>query len=498
MFLYLLSAVFAFAIAGIITFINNYSKLYKLPPGPVGNWLPIFGYLPFMGKSPHLKYCELGKKYGDAFTIKFGAYPIVVLNKSSLIRECFKQDVYCGRPNYLLAMKVSKDGLTFATGPEATEQRRFVLKTLRDLGFGRRSMEKLILDEVQELVHYFKNSNTQTHHLEYLFGLSVINALWSILATRKFSITDPYAIQVYKCAIEGFIDPPVSGALWFLPIVAKLFPKASGYSSVVEAVKKLRSLVSEVVEEHKIEYRKTGIVKDFVDAYIQKIESVQEEGLTNSSFYGERGYNNLVHVLIDLFTAGSDTLNSSLNFALKYLCENRNILVEVQKEIDNVVGNREVRLVNLDDKDSLPLLDSVIQETLRLSSIVSSGILHSTTHPVNLVTDTGSYMLDANTIVMPNLYWVNHNPEQWENPDSFFPHRFIGNDKKHDVIAFSTGKRVCIAEVMAQTEFFLFLGGILANFNIQGGKEQTQFGDIKPGLVLNVHGLILTLTYKHN
>jgi hypothetical protein len=47
-------------------------------------------------------------------------------------------------------------GITFNDEKAGYEQRRFTLKTLRDLGFGKQSMEKSIQDEVKELVEYFR------------------------------------------------------------------------------------------------------------------------------------------------------------------------------------------------------------------------------------------------------------------------------------------------------------------------------------------------------
>lgn len=88
-----------------------------------------------MGSTPHKKLGELGKEYGDIFSVHYGQYPyvyhliylegqspreitppgnclyrIVVLNSLPVIREAFRQDVFSGRPNHLLAMKLSMDG----------------------------------------------------------------------------------------------------------------------------------------------------------------------------------------------------------------------------------------------------------------------------------------------------------------------------------------------------------------------------------------------------
>lgn len=115
-----------------------------------------------MGSNPHKKLGEIGKKYGDIFSLYYGAYPIVVLNTLPIIKEAFRKDIFSGRPNHLLAMELSKDGITFNDGVAGYEQRRFTLKTLRDLGFGKESMEKLIEEEVKELIEHFGYFNEFT------------------------------------------------------------------------------------------------------------------------------------------------------------------------------------------------------------------------------------------------------------------------------------------------------------------------------------------------
>ncbi len=42
-------------------------------------------------------------------------------------------------------------GLVYSSGSEWSEQRRFALRTLKDFGFGKKSMEELIVFEVQKL-----------------------------------------------------------------------------------------------------------------------------------------------------------------------------------------------------------------------------------------------------------------------------------------------------------------------------------------------------------
>lgn len=112
----------------------------------------------------------------------------------------------------------------------------------------------------------------------------------------------------------------------------------------------------------------------------------------------------------------------------------------------------------------MPYMSAVVNETFRLSSILPGNVLHSTLGQ----TEIGGYTLPKGTIIMPNLYQVHHDEKYWGDPENFRPERFLNSDgsfrKSERVIPFSTGKRVCIAENLAQVEFFMFLTGILQNF----------------------------------
>ncbi len=70
-----------------------------------------------------------------------------------------------------------------------------------------------------------------------------------------------------------------------------------------------------------------------------------------------------------------------------------------------------------------------------------------------------------------NLHGVHHDPEIWEDPESFKPERFLNEDETKFVhnealIAFSEGKRKCIGENFAKETLFLFVTCICQQFNI--------------------------------
>jgi len=48
-------------------------------------------------------------------------------------------------------------GLTLNEGPAWLEQRKFMLKTLKNLGFGKSSLENVLADELETLLNYLKS-----------------------------------------------------------------------------------------------------------------------------------------------------------------------------------------------------------------------------------------------------------------------------------------------------------------------------------------------------
>jgi hypothetical protein len=95
-----------------------------------------------------------------------------VINDPKLIREAWNLPQLCGRfrlPINLVRMGNDgrQRGIIFNDGANWAEQRRFSLRHLRDFGFGKTSMESIILDEAVELINRFsledeKPVSTQT------------------------------------------------------------------------------------------------------------------------------------------------------------------------------------------------------------------------------------------------------------------------------------------------------------------------------------------------
>jgi len=89
-------------------------------------------------------------------------------------------------------------GMMFTNGPVWTEQRKFALRTLRDFGFGRKSMESLVHTELVYLNDALSaragNGAVATNDL---IQTCVLNCLWTMMAGKRFSKSDETIINTF-------------------------------------------------------------------------------------------------------------------------------------------------------------------------------------------------------------------------------------------------------------------------------------------------------------
>ena len=78
-------------------------------------------------------------------------------------------------------------GIIATGGDNWRTQRRFGLRTLRDLGFGRRTIEEIVDREIDEITNKLGNCTGQDQLLGNDFSIPVINVLWQLVAGYRFN-----------------------------------------------------------------------------------------------------------------------------------------------------------------------------------------------------------------------------------------------------------------------------------------------------------------------
>ena len=135
-------------------------------------------------------------------------------------------------------------------------------------------------------------------------------------------------------------------------------------------------------------------------------------------------------------------------------------------EIHEIIGEFSTgKTPKLEHRDKMPYTNAVILELLRYASHIMFAVPHLTKEEVTIC--NGKYTLPANTPIVPNLWYMHHNEDIWEEPWSFMPERFMdattgellppGASTRQHLMAFGAGPRICPGETLAKNRLFLFI-----------------------------------------
>lgn len=427
------------------------------PPGPP--YVPVLGSsLSLIRKHLHIPMAvEWRQKYGPVVGFLTAAQNIVAVSGPHEILEVLHREEFQARVLHKFIYDRSfgkRLGVFFSDGPFWIEQRRFTLKHLRDFGFGKRSMEEFIMEETEDTIKEI--TQKETVQVTGLFTIATLNVLWRMIAGARYSRDDAeLLILLEKLRLmfrSGNAGGGITGAF---PILMKIAPVFSGYSERLATTSHLQDFFRKSIREHK-ETIDENNARDLIDVYLREIKLQKNNP---DSTFTEEG---LITICLDLFTAGGETIASSVGFSLLYMVVHPNVQKAVQKELDAVVGRD--RRPALADRARLHYAEAVLSELFRISSVAPVTPPHRATKDTTLK----GYFIPKDSMIIVNLYSLFRDKEHWGDPEVFRPERFLdanGNYVKDDwMIPFGAGKRVCIGEVLARNTFFLFFTSLLQEF----------------------------------
>ena len=176
----------------LITFRHYYLKS-QLPAGPFS--LPLLGTVGVIkNRGSGGVVAEAWQKFDKMYTLFIGWSGIlVVINDYKLTKELFAKEEFSGRAdNYLFkhikGFNGHKRGIITTDGHVWAQQRRFALKQLRDLGFGRKSLDSVMIEEADDVIFRMlqTSKNDGIVQMKGTFSTAVINVLWQIVASKRF------------------------------------------------------------------------------------------------------------------------------------------------------------------------------------------------------------------------------------------------------------------------------------------------------------------------
>lgn len=449
----------------------------------------------------HRAAVRLGQFYRTKILgIYLGDFPSIVVNDLAIAKEVLARSEFDGRSDLFLARMRERNfqrrGIFFTDGPHWKEQRRFVLRHLRDYGFGRRfdELEAETRSELMTLLDVLRYGPKFEHERLFakdgcvkcpdaFYGL-LGNVYFQVICGERFQRKD--MAQLYETGRHA-INFQQKGddygtILSYLPCLKDYFPEATNYRILREVNNRLNDLIEAMVQKYLASYDENHM-RCFLDRYIYEMK--QSKPLEGDAFTFQ--YDQLVMILWDMLLPTLSGSAIQLSMLLERLLLNPRVATKVQQELDGVVGHG--RLPTLDDRVNLPYAEATLREALRIDTLVPSGISHVALEDTKLC----GYDIPKGCFVMLSLDVINNQREFWGDPENFRPERFLDESgklslKKDISVPFGGGKRLCVGETFSRNTLFLMFTALMQNFNIK-----PRPGDPLPDLGQRITGVVTSM-----
>ena len=174
-------------------------------------------------------------------------------------------------------------GIVSSSGTVWKEQRTFALTSLRRFGFGKKSYETKILEEVEVFLQIISETKGQPIDINIAINTSISNIICSIVLGKRYGHNDPEFIKLLdglKTCLKYAMYAGISDMFPFMKYLpGDLFKR----KLVLQYVKQNLDTLSQYIEEHKRTYDENNI-RDYIDCYIKELRSVTN---TSTTFTGE-------------------------------------------------------------------------------------------------------------------------------------------------------------------------------------------------------------------
>ncbi|XP_062540374.1 probable cytochrome P450 304a1 [Armigeres subalbatus] len=429
--------------------------------------------------------------------IFLGDYPSIVVNDLAIAKEVLSRTEFDGRSDLFLARLRERNfrrrGIFFTQGPHWKEQRRFVLRHLRDYGFGRRfeELEAETRSEMMMLLDVLRYGAKYDHERMFakdgyvncpdvFYGL-LGNVYFQVICGERFQRKDMAQLfDTGRHAIHFQQKGDDYGTiLSYLPWLKDYFPEATNYRILREVNDRMNDMIEGMVEKYLSSYD-VNHTRCFLDRYIREMK--QTKPLEGDAFTFQ--YDQLIMILWDMLIPTISGSAIQLSMLLERLLLNPRVAQKVQQELDDVVGRG--RLPALDDRINLPYTEATLREALRSDTLVPSGISHVALEDTKLC----GYDIPKGCFVMLGLDVIHNQREFWGDPECFRPERFLDEFgklslKKDISVPFGAGKRLCAGETFARNTLFLMFSALMQNFNVT-----QRPGDPLPDVAKRITGVI--------
>ncbi|KAK7288538.1 hypothetical protein RIF29_01999 [Crotalaria pallida] len=429
-----------------------------LPPGPPK--FPLIGNLHhfFVRSTPHHTLRNLALKYGPLMLLKLGEISYIIVSSPDVAKEILKthDSIFSNRPLMVIS-KLAYNATDIAFSPHGGywSQLRKIC-TIELLSAKRvQTFRSIREEEVSKLIETICSSSEGS-----IVNLSekIFSVTYGITARAAFGMKSKHQKEFISIVEEAI---QIAGGL----CIADLYPsirvlqKFSFMKAKLEKMRrKIDRILANIIDEHRNRKRSHNAAshEDLVDVLLNfQQQKDLEYPLTDD---------NIKAVILDVFTAGSETSSTVVEWAMSEMVKNPKVMKEAQAEVRRVYNLK--GYVDETDIHQLTYLKCVIKETFRLHP--PTPLLLPRESKVSC--EINGYEIPAKTRVLINAWAIGRDQRNWPEAECFRPERFVHSSidfkgQDFELIPFGSGRRICPGILFAIADIELPLAQLIYHFD---------------------------------
>ncbi|KAK7262812.1 hypothetical protein RJT34_30393 [Clitoria ternatea] len=430
-----------------------------LPPGTMG-WPYIGETFQMYSQDPNVFFSTKIKRYGSIFKSHILGCPCVmisspeaakfVLNKPQLFKPTFPASK---------ERMLGKQAIFFHQGAYHANLRRLVLRTFMPDAI--KDKISNIESVVQSCLNSWEGKSITTFLEMKTFTFKV--ALLSIFGKDEILYREDLK-RCYYTLERGYNSMPIN-------VPGTLFHKA------MKARKELAQILAQIISTRR--NKKPEEYNDLLSSFMDEKAGLSDEQIADN--------------IIGVIFAARDTTASVLTWIVKYLGENPSVLEAVTEEQEAIIRDKEESCeemgLNWSDTKKMLVTSRVIQETLRVASILSFTFREAMED-----VEYQGYLIPKGWKVLPLFRNIHHSADNFKEPQKFDPSRFEVAPKPNTFMPFGNGTHACPGNELAKLEILVLLHHLTTKYrwSVIGAKNGIQYGPF----ALPQNGLPITLYSK--
>lgn len=444
-----------------------YRRRAKLPPGPYP--FPVIGNILELGKNPNQSLAKLAKTYGPLMSLKFGSKTTIVISSPAIARQVLQKNdlVFSSREIPGAAQAHDHHKFSMLWQPASGWAWRNLRKITKEQMFAAHRLDVtqgLRRQKFLELHDYLLHSSSIQQGIN--IGEAAFTTSLNLISNTLFSVdfasygsSSSQELKEIVWEIMKIIGTP--NLADYFPILEWMDTQGILQQSkfvfgkmfdILDDVINPRQLSREGSSSANISYSKKNDLLEALLDHIAKNES-------------EFGHNDMKHLLLDMFVAGTNTSSTTVEWAMAELLQNPEKMAKARAEIDQVIGKTTKRVAE-SDIPKLPYLQGIVKEIFRLHPVAPLLAPHKADADIEI----NGYTVPKNAKVLINVWASGRDAETWSNPETFYPERFAHSEleatgQHFELIPFGAGRRICPGLPLAYRMVHLLLATFLHGFD---------------------------------